>query len=86
MNSYLSDKWKGNVENQLSVLTEIAQAKGFHPTAEPEKWYSVTKQDFLAHKVWCLPIIMIFRPKSHYNCREDTVCFGCIKKVIETQF
>lgn len=52
--NYLSDSSIARrLKNQVTVLKEIAEKKGFHLTSEPEKWYSVTKQDFLAHKVGC---------------------------------
>ena len=46
-----AEKWKDNFVNQKRFFDRLAKDKGFHPTKEPNRWYSIRKRDVTAYKV-----------------------------------
>lgn len=40
-----------NIGEQKKILEKIAEKKNFHPTKDPQSWYSVSQKDFRATKV-----------------------------------
>jgi len=45
------DKWQNNTTRQREFFDMVARRRGFHPTKDPQMWYSVTKKDVLAIRV-----------------------------------
>jgi len=43
-------KWK-DLDNLRNLFDYIAREKGFHPIAEKENWYGVSRKDIKSHKV-----------------------------------
>lgn len=44
-------KWKDSKDMQRKFFDDLAHSRGFHPTEEPSKWYSISLSDVLSKKV-----------------------------------